>query len=402
MGFIFSIFMTLLITLFQTGCASVGSRFTQAASPDFWAVETQAQNQQKQIQAAVQANQIPFTLGDGLSANDEIIRRLSRQFQSQSNNATDLTSNQYALLTQLLKDNHHFMANAFTHPDDWQDSFADQDTYIQSHRESIQQDFGSSIQRARFIVYLNMRLKEDQSKTTALIQSGQLSPDQADRLRSNLTNVQNKAVEDYYANGRFDLTEDQIFQLRRMLADSYQSLQVPPSTAYGGTDSPDYSNPVPSDSWASNPPPVASNNQFYSGPSAPAYNSSAPIQSASAPTPTPTPLSHDSGTLEGNRVNNYNPIPKNSGDLSIAPAPLTPTATLPPVPTPTASPTPTREKFHHSAANPNSLPPDHSNPNTRLKNGSRPHSREDNHSHAPSPQPTSTSTPDDTTPTPAA
>jgi hypothetical protein len=321
-----------LLALLPIGCATMAVNFTEATSPNFWAIENGCQTQLTKIQSSVQAHDITFTLGDGLKTNDEIIRRLNHQYRDNSAGATDLNTTQYAFLNRLLKDNDKFLADAVENPDDWEDAFSGQDDYIQYHRAPANQDFGDAIQRGRFIVYLNMRIKEDIDKALSMAQSGQLSIDQAQELQSNLNDVQGKAVEDYYANNSLDLTGDQIFQLRRMLADSYQALNIAPApTYYGGGSS---YNTIPSNSWASNPGPIANGGNYYQAPAQTYYN--APSQGSNAPrapAPTPTRLTN---SLENNRLNNY-------GTGSV-PSPAKPTAALPtstPVPAaPTATPIP--------------------------------------------------------------
>jgi hypothetical protein len=313
--------LTLSPFLLLGGCATMAVNFTAGTSPNFWAVENGCQTQLTQIQAAVQANEMPFTLGDGLKTNDEIIRRLNHQYRDNSAGAIDLTTSQFTFLEKLLKDNDGFLADAAQNPDDWADAFSGQDDYVQYHRAPSNQDFGDQIQRGMFIVYLNMRIKEDVDKALALAQSGQLSIDQAQQLQSNLNDVQGKAVEDYYANNALDLTGDQIFQLQRMLADSYQALNTAPAQTYYGGGS-YYS--APSDSWANNPVPVAGGNNYYQSPATSSYYN-APIQSQGNPAPSApvaTPTHSTNGNLESHRINNYG-TGKNPGNNS--PAPIVPT-----------------------------------------------------------------------------
>jgi hypothetical protein len=335
---LFILIFPAFLALLPIGCATMAVNFTQTTSPDFWAIENGCQTQLAQIQSSVQANQIPFTLGDGLKTNDDIIRRLNHQYRDNSAGTIDLTTSQFAFLEKLLKDNDSFLADAAQNPDDWADAFSGQDDYVQYHRAPQDQDFSDVIQRGRFIVYLNMRIKEDIDKALGLAQSGQLSIDQAQQLQSNLNDVQGKAVEDYYANNALDLTGDQIFQLRRMLADSYQALNTAPAQTYYGGGS-FYS--APSDSWANNPAPVAGGGNYYQSPaSASYYNPPIQGQTGSTPkTPIPTPTHSTNGNLESHRLNNYgngkNPAnqPVTDSSTSITPVPTVPTDTPAPVPT---------------------------------------------------------------------
>lgn len=337
--------------------------FTQATSPNFWAVENSCQTQLAQIQASVQANEIPFTLGDGLKTNDEIIRRLNHQYRDNSAGAADLSTSQAAFLEKLLKDNDSFLADASQNPDDWSQAFSGQDDYVQYHR-APNQDFSDPVQRGMFIVYLNMRLKEDGDKALALAQSGQLSVDQAQQLQSNLNDVQGKAVEDYYANNALDLTGDQIFQLQRMLADSYQALNTAPTQTYYGGGS-FYS--APANSWANNPAPVASGNNYYQSPASSSYyQPPAQTQNNPAPSvPTATPTASTNGGRGSPEINNRlnvnrpgNPPPPNNPTATATPVPAVPTNTPVPAPVP-ATPTPTpgfnnrlNRHFHSRAENP--------------------------------------------------
>ncbi len=336
------------LVLLPIGCATLAVNFTNTTSPNFLAIENGCQTQITQIQASVQTNEIPFTLGDGLKTNDAIIRQLNHQYRDNSAGAADLSTTQFAFLESLLKNNEGFLADAAQNPDDWAEAFSGQDDYVQYHRAPQNQNFSDPVQRGMFIVYLNMRLKEDGDKALALAQSGQLSISQAQQLQSNLNDVQNKAVEDYYANNALDLTGDQIFQLQRMLADSYQALNAAPAQTYYGGGS-FYS--APANSWTNNAAPIAGANNYYQSPASSSYyNPPAQTQNTpvlSAPTATPIPSTNDSRGSNGNnnRINGNRPA-------TATPVPAVPTNTpVPPVPTDTpasAPATPTPDSNNHS------------------------------------------------------
>ncbi|HVM33045.1 MAG TPA: hypothetical protein VMU88_07925 [bacterium] len=377
-------FFSLLACLgLLAGCGNLTINFTQTTSPQFWAVENKTQAQYNQIQAAVSANQIPFTIGDGLSENDETIRRLNHRFRDQSNGATDLSPAQYALLTRFIQDNQKALDDAVANPDDWQDSFAAQDAALQRHREPFGLDFTHYLQRARFIVYLNMRLKEDAAKALAMAQSGQVGMEQAQDLRSNLDNVRNKAVEDYYDNGRLDLNADQIFQLRRMLVDSYQALN-PPAPAYGAGGFPSNAFNPPAGNWANNYPNSASGYQYYNSPAKGSSSGSNPVKgTVGKPSPTATvvkspvpPRSRLFGNYPGgNRKIPAAPTPTSAPSgasvPSGAPAPTDTPIPAPAAPTPMPTPVP---------ASPNSPgPADNATPtdNSGQNHGNRGHGNND-------------------------
>jgi hypothetical protein len=329
------------VLLLTGGCGNLSVNFTETTSPQFWAIENQTQAQRNQIEAAVQANQIPFTVGEGLTINDEIIRRLNHQFRDQSSGAIDLSPSQAVLLGHMLKDNNRAFTDAVENIDDWQDSFNQEDAFIQNNRSPLNQDFMHFSQRARFIVYLNMRLKEDSAKAQSLAQSGQLAMEPAQDLQAGLNDVRNKAVEDYYANGRLDLSVDQIFQLRRMLADSYAALNPPQAPVYGGGGSYNIPSNNWSNNWTTNAPAGVSGYSYYNSPANGSGQKSSQVPSnPSTPNPTAiptaTPKPGHSGSLENLRLNHRNP---GSNPYSVQPNP--PTATpIPPAPAPTDTPLP--------------------------------------------------------------
>jgi hypothetical protein len=332
------------VLLLTGGCGNLSVNFTETTSPQFWAIENQTQAQRNQIEAAVQANQIPFTVGEGLTINDEIIRRLNHQFRDQSSGAIDLSPSQAVFLGHMLKDNDRAFTDAVENIDDWRESFSQEDAFIQNNRSPLNQDFMHFSQRARFIVYLNMRLKEDSAKAQSLAQSGQLAMEPAQDLQAGLNDVRNKAVEDYYSNGRLDLSVDQIFQLRRMLADSYAALNPPQAPVYGGGGS--YNIPPNnwSNHWTTNAPAGASGYTYYNSPAngsgqkvarTPTPNSSTPNPTA---IPTATPNPGRSGALENLRLNHRHP---GSNPYSVPSNPPTATSTpIPPAPAPTNTPLP--------------------------------------------------------------
>ena len=352
--------------LLTAGCGNLSVNFTEATSPQFWAVENQTQAQHNQIEAAVQANQIPFTVGEGLTVNDEIIRRLNHQFRDESSGATDLSPSQAVLLGHMLKDNDRAFTDAVENIDDWQDSFNQEDAYIQNNHAPLNNDFVHFAQRARFIVYLNMRLKEDSAKAQSLAQANQLSVEQAQDLQSALNDVQNKAVEDYYANGDLDLSVDQIFQLRRMLSDSYASLNPPEAPTYGGSGG--YN--VPTNTWSGNwgpsynPPAAASGYTYYNSPANNGGSNGSRPSTPASPTPnatvmaTATPNPGHLGTMEKLRLNHQNP---GSGPYSVQSNP--PTATpVPPTPEPTDTPEPVAQNTPDSFSFPSPAPADNPAP----------------------------------------
>ena len=276
--------------LFTGGCGNLSVNFTETTSPQFWAIENQTQAQRNQIEAAVQANQIPFTVGEGLTINDEIIRRLNHQFRDESSGAIDLSPSQAVLLGHMLQDNNRAFTDAVENIDDWRHSFNQEDAFIQNNRSPLNQDFMHFSQRARFIVYLNMRLKEDSAKAQSLAQSGQLAMESAQDLQAGVNDVRNKAVEDYYANGRLDLSVDQIFQLRRMLADSYAALNPPQAPVYGGGGSYNIPSNNWSNNWTTNAPAGASGYSYYNSPANGSGQKSSQVPSNSPQLQTPPPF----------------------------------------------------------------------------------------------------------------
>ncbi|HET9870411.1 MAG TPA: hypothetical protein VFR02_07950, partial [bacterium] len=228
--------LAFILMALGAGCG-LQVHFTQVSSPRYWAVENKTQAQLNRIQAAAQGQQVPYFLADGLAVNDDLIRRLNGRFRDTSNGAPDISPAQYAFLLTMINGNEQALADILADPAEWEKSFAAQDAFARSDRKPAFHAFNDAARRLRFIIYLNTRLKADAARARALSDAGHISPDQARDLQDNLNDVQNKALEDYQANGALDLTADQIFQLRRMLADAYEPLIRPqgPPAYLGGS-----------------------------------------------------------------------------------------------------------------------------------------------------------------------
>jgi|GEM_PF-2431445 len=179
--------------------------------PNARMIQVQIKSQINLINADLQNGTLGPDMASVLKDNDMKIHWLGKQDQNVVNPPQDLDPGQTAALTLMLNDNTGMMNDALANTNAWNQSFQGgwDLGYVGANPNLVQ-------------CYLDIHIRRQQARLDKAVQSGQLTPDQAQDINERLQIVRNNEVDDYRQNGRLLLSGGQIQDLRQMTDDNYR------------------------------------------------------------------------------------------------------------------------------------------------------------------------------------
>jgi len=210
-----SLFLGFGLLFLQEGC-NVKWTVVNDAYPNFHRIQQRIQMQSDQIDSNLQVGNLNRPMAQALAENLDMVRQLAWQYQSQTGSpALDLDANQTLYLDNLLNDNAALVTDAVQHRDLWAQSFQSGWNYEDQSGENAM----------FFNLYLHYQLLTQQAQVDDAVQSGLLTPNQAQAMRNRIQIIRNVEMSDYNQDGRLVLTWNQIQDLSQMAEDNSRFLR---------------------------------------------------------------------------------------------------------------------------------------------------------------------------------
>lgn len=181
--------------------------------PNATHIQARVNDQLNRISLALQQGSLNQETAFLLSQNDELVKRYAQEDRAPSNQTLDLTYDQMLSLNNMLNDNEGMI----------QDAIQNRQAYNQ-YFTGGSFDYASSGNSYMYLTYMDYQLRTQQSSVDAGVKSKQLSATDAQDLRQRIQAIQAAKANYYRANGRIDLSEDQVRQLSRMAEDNSKYL----------------------------------------------------------------------------------------------------------------------------------------------------------------------------------
>ncbi len=208
---IMAVLISVEASVLMQGCTIrfvTNSQVAPVPYPNAWHIELRVRAQLNRISAGLQESQLTQDSADVLASNDALIRHFVREYQGPPAEMGDLNLQQTYQLNNMLSDNDGFIDNAFQNSQAWNSFFQNGNFDYRSCDHTL------------FINYLDYRLNQQEADVKATLASGRLTPIQARDFRNRIQSIRVLKQNDYRANGRFELTEDQVNQLSQMTEDN--------------------------------------------------------------------------------------------------------------------------------------------------------------------------------------
>ncbi len=337
--------------LFLGGC-NIKWEVVQDPYANYHRIEQRVQIQLNQINNLAQNGSLWPPMAQVLSENDDMVRQMA--WHDQGGQSVDLTPQQAAILDSFLNDNAMAINDAVARHDQWAQAFSGG----WAPSPSTYSD------RLMTIAYLHYQLDRQQASIDDALQSGTMTPAQAQDLKTRIQVIRNSEAGCYNTNGRLDLNPTQIGRLRQMAEDNDRLLRFRTRGQHGRWKGDEYGGwggqkkQYTDNSWLNGAPPSDDPNRgqtthgrYWDGrPFKQRASAPTPVPYQAAPTSTPVPAPPGPTPLP-TRYHAWNPTP------TVQPVAAVPTPTpVPVVSAPTAVPTSAPTHYRAWVPTPTSQP----------------------------------------------
>lgn len=172
-------------------------------------VEARVQEQLNRIAGYLSGGSLTREQSDVLTDNALLVRRLAAEFRAPSRQKRDLTPQQATLLNNMLDDNARFIDDALKRRQYWA-----------QYLLGGSYNYTTVSNRYVYISYLDFQTKRQFSDVESGLKSRKLSSARARELRARIKSVADLKLAYYRANGRMDLSEEQVRQISQMAEDN--------------------------------------------------------------------------------------------------------------------------------------------------------------------------------------